>query len=96
MEAHDVVGDAQHPLDFGQRVGLGREGDDAVEAFALPGDLVRQLALAPVVDRRDLALALLDGLGQAIEDLGLPAVFDAGIEHEHQLVLVRGTHLLWS
>ena len=84
---HDAVGDLEHARDLVEGRGLGREGQQVVDALRLVVDLVGQPAAAPRLLVVPAPAVALDRLAHARDDLGLPLLGHLGIEHQQDLVV---------
>jgi hypothetical protein len=89
--SHDPVGDLQDACDLVERCRLGVELEQVVGPVGLVVDLVGQPAAAPHVVGEPGAVALVDQLVRAGDDLRLALLGQLGIEHEQDFVLVHGS-----
>ena len=88
--AHHVVVDLEHTRDLVERLALGAEREQVVDAVGLLVDLVGELAAAPDVLAVPPAATLLDQVAGALDDLFLPLVRHFGVQHEQDLVVDHG------
>src|SRR6476619_1234359 len=95
-EAHDSVGDGEHALGLCERFGGRLEGDHEVERLGLVADLVGQATLAPRLDLPPGALALLDDVLDAVDDLAVSLLGDFRLDQQHDFVGFDPDHLLRS
>jgi hypothetical protein len=94
--AHHVIVDLEHARDLVERVALGAEREQVVDAVALLVDLVRELAAAPGVLAVPRPPAFLDEVARALDDLLLPLLGQVGVQHEQNLVVGHVPGLLPS
>ena len=92
--AHDAVGDPEDARDLVERLGLGAEREQVVDALALLVDLVREPAAAPRRLAVPRAAALLDELARALTISFCRSSGSVGVEHEQDLVVVHVPGLL--
>ena len=94
--AHDVVVDLEDARDLVERLAVGAEREQVVDAVGLLVDLVGELAAAPGVLAVPRAAALLDEVAGALDDLLLPLLGQLGVQHEQNFVVVHVPGLLPS
>ena len=87
--AHDAVGDLEDARQLVERLRLGVELEQVVDAVGLLVDLVGELAPAPGIVADPGAAALLHQLAGAADDLVVPLLGEVGVEHEQNLVVVH-------
>ena len=78
---HHVVVDLEHARDLVERLAVGAEREQVVDAVGLLVDLVGELAPAPGVLAVPRAAALLDEVARALDDLLLPLFGQVGVQH---------------
>ena len=84
---HDRVVDLEHARDLVERLGLGAEAEQVVDAVGVLVDLVGELAAPPDVLAVPAAPAGLDEIARALDDLLLALLRELGVQHEQNLVV---------
>src|SRR6266536_104273 len=85
---HHAVGDLQDPRQLVERLRLGVELQQVVDPVRLLLDLIGELAPPPRIVPDPRAAAILDQLAGPRDDLVLTRLWQIGIEHEQDLVIV--------
>src|SRR6266508_2839840 len=85
----DAVRDAEDARDLVQHLGVALEQQQVVRALALVVDLVSELSPSPDVVPLPGAVAALDRLARARDDLVLPILLEVRVEQQQNLVVVH-------
>src|SRR5436190_10280604 len=90
--AHHGLVQAELTVELLDRSGLGRQGDDGIDAFGLLVDLICQAPAAPYVDGLDAATVLAHQVQVLVERRLDRTLLEVWVEDDHQLVVAHERH----